>query len=63
MKATYMKPALKAFGDIETITQATGPDPSPDFIFFNGVPVTPGPDDGEYSVFCGPTGCTTAPTP
>lgn len=64
MKATYVKPALKSFGDIEKITQTVGQEPTQDFLFFNGNVVDPNsPDDGSYSYFCGPAGCETGPTP
>lgn len=64
MKSTYTKPALTTFGDVESLTLATGPDPTQDFLFFNGVVVNPGAqDDGKYSYFCGPTGCDVGPTP
>lgn len=64
MKGTYIKPALKTFGDVEVLTQQTGASPQQDFLFFNGVVVNPGSqDDGKYSYFCGPTGCDVGPTP
>lgn len=65
MKLTYLKPTLQIFGGIETLTQATGASPNVDFVFFNGTPIgNPNdPDDGAYSYFCDPTGCSIGSTP
>ena len=66
MKSHYVKPKLSTFGDVESVTQATGSDPTRDFLFFTGSPINRPSDPwdkGRYSYFCKPKGCSPKPTP
>ncbi len=44
MKKIYSRPELTVHGNVEALTQASGPDPSKDFIIFGGSPISIGTD-------------------
>jgi len=44
MKKIYSQPELTVHGNVEALTQASGPDPAKDFIIFGGSPISIGTD-------------------